>query len=169
MAHTGQSDAIHSPEECANIVVRLTIPAVRSSAVVWTVAISCCPKVLRTMSSPLDSGAYRKVCSVPLGPSPRIVATSDFSGLTNSPWALAKAAANVPIEGLDRCMAASLSTEGVKADGSRFGPLGPHTVSDRLLGVLRHQALELSLSLLVLEKSRPGPREDRCKLPPGIG
>jgi hypothetical protein len=24
---TGQSEAIHSPEECANMVVRLTIPA----------------------------------------------------------------------------------------------------------------------------------------------
>ena len=27
-AQTGQSEAIHSPEECARIVVRLTIPAV---------------------------------------------------------------------------------------------------------------------------------------------
>ena len=47
-----------------------------------------------------------------------IVATSDFSGLTNSPWALASAAANVPIEGLDRCMAVILSTEEVEADSA---------------------------------------------------
>ena len=54
---TGQSDAIHSPEACANMVVRLINPASRSSAVVCTVAISCCPSVLRTMSRPLASGA----------------------------------------------------------------------------------------------------------------
>ena len=48
---------IHSPEACARIVVRLTMPAAWSIAVVCTVAISCWLKVLRTMSSPLDSGA----------------------------------------------------------------------------------------------------------------
>ena len=57
MAQTGQSEAIHSPEACASTVVRLTMPAVWSIAVVCTVAISCWLKVLRTMSSPLDSGA----------------------------------------------------------------------------------------------------------------
>jgi hypothetical protein len=57
MVQTGQSEAIHSPEACANTVVRLTMPAAWSIEVVCTVAISCCPKVLRTMSSPLDSGA----------------------------------------------------------------------------------------------------------------
>ena len=57
MAQTGQSEAIHSPDECARTVVRLTMPAVWSIAVVRTVANSCCPKTLRTMSSPLDSGA----------------------------------------------------------------------------------------------------------------
>ena len=36
-----------------------------------------------------------------------MVATSDFSGLTSSPWALASAEASVPIERLDRCMAAA--------------------------------------------------------------
>ena len=57
MAQTGQSEAIHSPEECASTVVRLTVPATWSIAVVCTVAISCCPRVLRTISSPLASGA----------------------------------------------------------------------------------------------------------------
>ena len=54
---TGQSEAIHSPEACASMVVRLTIPVVWSTAVVCIVAISCWPSVLRTMSRPLDSGA----------------------------------------------------------------------------------------------------------------
>ena len=36
-----------------------------------------------------------------------------------------------------------------------------------LLGILRHQTLELRLGLLVLEIGRPGPREDRRKLRPG--
>ena len=37
-----------------------------------------------------------------------------------------------------------------------------------LLGVIGYQALELSLCLLVLEMSRPGPRKDRSELRPGI-
>jgi hypothetical protein len=44
-AQTGQSEAIHSPEECASTVVRLTIPAVWLIAVVCTVAISCWPSI----------------------------------------------------------------------------------------------------------------------------
>jgi len=38
IAQTGQSEAIHSPEACANMVVKLTMPAAWSTAVVWTVA-----------------------------------------------------------------------------------------------------------------------------------
>ena len=57
MAQTGQSEAIHSPEACASTVVRLTMPAAWSIEVVCIVAISCCPRVLRTISSPLESGA----------------------------------------------------------------------------------------------------------------
>ena len=57
MGQTGQSDAIHSPEACASVVVKLTIPAAWSMAVVCTVAISCWPSVLRTMSRPLERGA----------------------------------------------------------------------------------------------------------------
>ena len=34
MEQTGQSEEIHSPEECANTVVRLTVPAAWSIAVV---------------------------------------------------------------------------------------------------------------------------------------
>src|SRR6185437_13364279 len=113
IAQTGQSEAIHSPDECANTVVRLTMPAVWSIAVVCTVAISCWPKVLRTMSSPLDSGAYRNDRSASPGPFGRIVATEDFSGLASSACALAKAAARQAMDSLDRCMA-SLQAEGVE-------------------------------------------------------
>ena len=41
-------------------------------------------------------------CSAPRGPSPRMVATRDFSGLTSSACALARAAAKLAIDGLDR-------------------------------------------------------------------
>ena len=57
MAQTGQSEAIHSPEACAKTVLSRTMPAASSIDVVCTVAISCWLKVLRTISSPLDSGA----------------------------------------------------------------------------------------------------------------
>src|SRR6266436_380935 len=61
---TGQSEAIHSPEACASMVVRLTMPAAGSIAVVCTVAISCWPRVLRTMSAALASSAMP---STPVG------------------------------------------------------------------------------------------------------
>ena len=54
---TGQSEEIHSPEECASTVVSWISPASLSMAVVWTTAISCWPRHLRTMSSPLTSDA----------------------------------------------------------------------------------------------------------------
>jgi len=50
MAHTGQSEAIHSPDECANTVVRLMRSALWSIAVVCTVAISCSPIQIMTGS-----------------------------------------------------------------------------------------------------------------------
>src|SRR5262249_15844415 len=93
MPQTGQSEAIHSPEACANTVLSRTMPDVSSIEVVCTVAISCWLKVLRTISSPLDKGAYRKDRSDPLVWSDRIVPTKDFSGLTNCACALARAAA----------------------------------------------------------------------------
>ena len=80
---TGQSDDIHSPDAWARMVVSRISPASLSIAVVCTVAISCWPRTLRTMSSPLDSGAYRKVRSPSRGIGDRIVAVSDFSGLVS--------------------------------------------------------------------------------------
>ena len=58
---TGQSEEIHSPDECASRVVRFDKRAGLVIAVVCTVAISCRPSVLRTISNPLDSGAYRRI------------------------------------------------------------------------------------------------------------
>jgi hypothetical protein len=57
MAHTGQSDEIHSPEAWAKSVVSRIWPESWSIAVVWMVAISCWPRLFRTMSSPLASEA----------------------------------------------------------------------------------------------------------------
>jgi hypothetical protein len=57
----------------------------------------------------------------------------------------------------------------VKADGTGFRALGADAVADGLFGILRHQAFELGLGLLVFEMSGPGPGEDRGELRPGIG
>ena len=57
IGQTGHSEEIHSPDECARMVVRRRRPASLSMSVDWMVAISCRPRLLRTMSSPLDSGA----------------------------------------------------------------------------------------------------------------
>src|SRR6516225_9920897 len=119
IAQTGQSEAIHSPEAWAKTVLRRKIPAASSIEVVCTVAISCWLNVLRTISRPLDKGAYRKDRSSPLVWSDRIVPTRDFSGLTNCACALASAAAIVPIVSLDRCMA-TLRFEEVEANRARL-------------------------------------------------
>jgi hypothetical protein len=84
-----------------------------------------------------------------------MVAVSDFSGLESSACALASAAAMVPIDSLVRCMGCLLAQD-IEAHGYGFRPFGPYAVPDRLLGVLRHKALELGLGVLMLEKSRPG-------------
>src|SRR5262249_10158882 len=118
IGQTGQSEEIHSPDECASAVVKRISPTSLSMVVVCTVAISCRPRLLRTMSRPLESGAYRKVRS----PSPRgelIVPTNDFSGLVSSACALASAAAIAPIESLERCMG-RLQIHEVEADCAGF-------------------------------------------------
>jgi hypothetical protein len=67
----------------------------------------------------------------------RMVAVSDFSGLLSSPWALARAAAMAPIEGLELCMDVLFIQE-LKADGSGFRSLGAQPVAGGLPGVFRH-------------------------------
>src|SRR5215471_10563028 len=151
MGQTGQSEAIHSPEACARTVLSRTMPSILSIEVVCTVAISCWLSVLRTMSSPLDSDAYRNDRSEPLPCSDRMVPISDFSGLTSCAWALASAAAIVPIVSLDRCTAA-LRFKEVEADCAGFGAFGPHPMPNRSFGILRHQRLELCLRALMVQK-----------------
>src|ERR1700694_4971653 len=113
---TGQSEAIHSPEAWARTVVRLIVPLAASMAVVWTVAICCCPSALRTISNPLESGAKRKVRAPSPGLSIPMVATSDFSGFESSDCALASAAASAAIDSLHRCMG-GLHFEDIEAHG----------------------------------------------------
>src|SRR5262249_19970505 len=165
---TGQSEAIHSPDACASMVVRLISPASRSSAVVCTVAISCWPSVLRTMSSPLASGAYRKDRSASPGRPLRSVATSDFSGLTSAACALARAVASAATVSLDRGMG-GLRLEKVETDGAGLGALRAHAVPDRFLGVLRHERLEFALGALVLQKGSAGVAVECREFRPGIG
>jgi hypothetical protein len=58
-------------------------------------------------------------------------------------------AAKLLMDWLDRCMI-SLFSDHIKADGAGFGALGTDAVTNRLLGILRHQALKLALGLLML-------------------
>src|SRR5689334_6633776 len=97
-----------------------------------------------------------------------MVATSDFSGLVSSACAFARAPAIVPMVSLDRCMAFSLYLDEVEIDGAGFRAHGPNAMPDRLLGVLRNQALKLSLGLLVLEMSLPGAHKDVGEFRPRI-
>src|SRR5438270_9089604 len=103
------------------------------------------------MSRPLESGAYRKLRSPSPGRPVRMIAVSDFSGLTSSDCALAKAAASAATDSLDRCMG-GLRRQDVKADRARSRPLPAHSVPDRLPGVLRHEALELGFCPFMVEK-----------------
>ena len=90
---------------------------------------------------------------------------SDFSGLMSSICALAKAAAKLLMDWLDRCMV-GLPGKTVKADGARFGPLGPNAMANRLLGILWHKALKFDLGLLVLEMRGFRPRITPQRIPP---
>src|SRR6266511_2216459 len=168
IGHTGQSEAIHSPEACASVVVKWTMPAVWSIAVVCNVAISCCPSVLRTMSRPLESGAYRKLRSRSPGRPVGTVAVSDFSGLTSSAWALAKAEANAATVSLERGMGGSLALQHIKAHRPRFRSLRSHPMPDRLLGVLGNEVLEFVLCSLVVEEGNARIAKQRRELRPGV-
>src|ERR1700688_5100687 len=97
-----------------------------------------------------------------------MVAVRDFSGLAISACALASAAAMVPIDSLHRCMGCLLAQD-IEAHSSRLRPLGPNAMPDGLLGVFRHQALELGLGALVLIKGRPSPCAHPGHLWPSIG
>src|SRR5215469_13971342 len=96
-----------------------------------------------------------------------MVPMRDFSGLINCAWALARAAAIVPIASLERCTA-NLRVDEVEADGARFRALGTNAMTDCFFGILRHQHFQLSLASLMIEKSLPGAAEQAGKFGPGI-
>src|SRR3954465_2067704 len=100
-------------------------------------AISCRPSILRTISRPPASAAERKDPPGWPGSAGR-VATSDFSGLVSSAWALAKAPAKAATDSLERGIG---HLHQVKVHRPGFGALGPDAVADRLLGLVRHQRL----------------------------
>src|SRR6516225_7479554 len=97
------------------------------------------------------------------GPSDRSVATSDFSGLISSAWALASAAAIVPIVSLVRCTV-SLHLEQIEADGTRLRTSGPDAVADGFLGILRHQRFQLGLRSFMVQTGLPCAAEQAGKL-----
>src|SRR2546429_648941 len=96
-----------------------------------------------------------------------MVAVSDFSGLASSIWAFASAPAIAPIDSLERCMT-NLRHLKIKADGPRFGSLASNAVPNSLLGVFRHQLLQLCLCSFVIQKSCAGLAKDTGKFRPGI-
>src|SRR5262249_52471861 len=98
----------------------------------------------------------------------RIVAVRDFSGLTNSACALAKADASAATESLDRRMV-GLRLQDVNGHRARLRAFGSYPMPDGFLGVLGHQGLELAFRPLVVEKGMPGVAEQLCELGPRIG
>src|ERR1700691_6204950 len=96
-----------------------------------------------------------------------MVPIRDFSGFTSSICALARAAARLAMPSLDRCMNI-LHFEEVEADGAGFRALGPDTMSDRLMGILRHQPFEFGLGLFVLGMGRLGAGKNAGEFRPRI-
>src|SRR5215204_5733209 len=98
---------------------------------------------------------------------PGMVPTSDFSGFVSSTWALARAAAIVPIDSLERCTTA-LHVHEVETDCSGLRPLGPDPMAIGFLSVLRHERLELGLGPLMLDEGWSGPAIHGRELGPGV-
>src|SRR5438874_8471236 len=97
-----------------------------------------------------------------------MVAVSDFSGLTSSIWALARAPAIAPMVSLQRCMT-GLHLHEVKTHRTGFRALGADPMPERLFGVLRHQLLQLGFRCIMLEMGRAGLAEHARQFRPGIG
>src|SRR6516225_11266220 len=96
-----------------------------------------------------------------------IVAVSDFSGLTSSAWAFARADASAATVSLERGMG-GLHLQHIKTHRPRFRALGPQPMPDGLLGILGHQGFELAFHSFVVEKGAPSIAEERGELGPGI-
>src|SRR5262249_22362843 len=97
-----------------------------------------------------------------------MVATSDFSGLVSSACALASAAAMVPMDSLERCMAA-LHAQDIKAHRTGLGSSGSDAMADRFPCVLGYKGLELRLGILMLEVSLARASKHAGEFRPGIG
>src|SRR5205809_621299 len=97
-----------------------------------------------------------------------MVPTSDFSGLTSCAWALARAAAIVPIVSLERCMTTAFRLKKIKANRAGFGALSADAMADCFFGVLRHQCFQFGLGPLMLQKGLSGAAEYTRKLRPRI-
>src|SRR3954463_8212301 len=76
-----------------------------------------------------------------------MVAVKVFSGLVNSDWARASAAASLPICSLQRCIA---TAQQIKADRAGPGAPGPDAMASCLLGILGNEFLQLCFCQLVL-------------------
>src|SRR4051812_44438745 len=97
-----------------------------------------------------------------------MVPTSNFSGFVSSTWALARAAAIVPIESLERCMT-GLSDHEVETDRPGFRALGANPMAIGFLGVLRHERFEFAFCPLMLNESWLRPAIHGGELGPGVG
>ena len=150
--HTGHSDETHSPDEWARMVVRRSRPASLSISVVWTsrshAGRGSCARC-RTRSTAGHSGSVR---SASRGNGDRMVATSDFSGLVSSHLRLGEGSRNgadcIHWSGAWLPPSALRTSKLTAPDFERFAR---NPMPDRLLGVLRHEALELRLGVLMLE------------------
>src|SRR5262249_45345754 len=97
----------------------------------------------------------------------RIVAVSDFSGLTSSACALASAAASAATDSLHLGMG-GLHRVKIEAHCSRLRPLPSYPMPVRLPDVVRHQGLELAFGPLMVEEGLPCVAEQGSELGPGI-
>src|SRR6202050_1503701 len=96
-----------------------------------------------------------------------MVPIRDFSGLTSSICALARAAARLAMPSLDRCMMI-LRFEEVEADGAGFRALGPDAMTDRLMRILRTPPFAFGLGLFVLGMGRFGAGKNPGEFRPRI-
>src|SRR5262245_58686695 len=96
-----------------------------------------------------------------------MVAVSDFSGLTSSACALAKAEASAANVSLDRGMG-RLCLQHIKAYRACFRPLGAHAMPGGLLGILGDQGFEPAFRPFVVEKGASSVAEECSEFRPRI-
>src|ERR1700731_1281923 len=114
IGHTGHSEEIHSPEECARMVVRRRRPASLSISVDWIVAISCRPRLLRNIQTARQRGIAEGAVGFP-GEGGPDDSNERFLWIRRSAWALASAPEMLPIASLERCMGGRLRAQDIKA------------------------------------------------------